>query len=79
MEIRLLVDEITRYLKAHPNAADTLEGVRKWWLGDLGRTGPVSRVQLALDQLMANGLLERRDIAGGQRLYMAGPGLRDDN
>jgi len=31
-EITALVIEITEYFETHPNAADSLEGITKWWL-----------------------------------------------
>ena len=31
-EIQNVAREIESYLSMHPNAADTLEGVVKWWL-----------------------------------------------
>lgn len=34
----LLKQEIIRYLELHPNAADTLQGILKWWLKQQANT-----------------------------------------
>lgn len=57
--------EIERYLAAHPNASDTLQGVRDWWLAALGETLRLDVVQSALDRLVRGGLVEARPIPGG--------------
>jgi hypothetical protein len=62
------VEEIRRYLFEHPNACDTLEGVRVWWLR--GRV-PDALVQQALNALVARGLVERRRLPGGGAIYAA--------
>ena len=56
--------QIERYLAAHPNASDTLEGVRDWWLADLGVLLPLTLVQTALDRLTALGVISARPIPG---------------
>ncbi|MEW5786636.1 MAG: hypothetical protein AB1899_02155 [Pseudomonadota bacterium] len=52
------VEAILRYLDQHPDAADTLEGITRWWLpGD----PPVdlSTVEAALARLESQGLVHR--------------------
>ena len=55
----------------HPNAVDTVEGVRRWWLGtplrDLGR----DVVEQALLRLVAEGTLDRRALTDGTVLFFA--------
>jgi hypothetical protein len=57
--------EILRHLKAQPEAKDTLEGIRHWWLdaGDLG----VEDVRQAANVLVAEGFL---------RVWEPSPGLQ---
>lgn len=64
-QIESAVREIDRYLHAHPNASDTLEGVRDWWLAGHVRPFTVDVIQAALDRLVDNRILEARSIPGG--------------
>jgi hypothetical protein len=64
-QIESAVREIERYLHAHPNASDTLEGVRDWWLAALGRLLSVDVIQAALDRLVESRVVEARPIPGG--------------
>lgn len=62
------LDAILRYLNAHPDATDTVEGITRWWLpvdccADLGT------VQSALSRLEAQGLVHRRINADRHELY----------
>lgn len=51
---------IVRYLKDHPNAADTQEGIRNWWLG--AGSSSATEVSGALERLIRDGSLERIQI-----------------
>ena len=61
--------EVLHYLAEHPSAADSVEGIRQWWL--LERIGRYSlrRVQLAVDQLVYAGYLEPRRLSDGRLVY----------
>jgi hypothetical protein len=56
--------EIAQYVHEHPNARDTLQGVRDWWLAGRGPLLPLDAVQAALDRLVADGCLSVRRIPG---------------
>ena len=58
---------IGRYLADHPNASDSLEGVQRWWLGDVEAPGPT--VQQALDQLVKKGTVMRKMLPDGTVVY----------
>jgi hypothetical protein len=62
--------EIGRYLRAHPDAADSAEGVRQWWLRD-NATVALDLVAAALEKLTADGALRIRLLADGTRIYGA--------
>jgi hypothetical protein len=62
--IETAVREIERYLRAHPNASDTRQGVRDWWLADLASPLSADVIQIALDRLVDEGKLEARSIPG---------------
>ena len=56
MNSRAVASRIVSYLKSHPEACDTAEGVR-WWLDDPDVT--VEDVASALDELVSKGHVER--------------------
>ncbi len=63
-----IVDAILRYLDSHPDAADTVEGIAKWWLPD-GWCADTRSVQLALTRMEAQGLVHRRIHTDRHVLY----------
>jgi Fe2+ or Zn2+ uptake regulation protein len=77
--------EILGYLENHPDAADTVEGIRQWWLMNRIAEYSHDRVQTALNQLQEARLVESRRL-GNERLVFAKtrgdcsvvPGLVDD-
>ena len=69
-----ILDELTRYVLAHPRGADTLDGVVSWWLPpDLAQIALPSEVEHALQELIARGLIEQRWLPSGQLLYAVRP------
>lgn len=54
-----LADEIREYLTNHPNAADSLDGVAKWWLRRQRFEQSRSRIKQALDILETQGVVKR--------------------
>ena len=61
------------YLARHPQAADTLPGVARWWVGDDGRYS-LEQVRSALDRLVDGGDLRRERLADGTDWYAGGAG-----
>ena len=61
---------VLAYLARHPNAADSVSGVARWWVGDDGRFS-LAQVQRALDRLVDGGRLRRQPLADGSWLYAA--------
>jgi hypothetical protein len=61
--------EVLGYLDEHPNAADSMEAIRQWWI--LQRVSKYSRemIQQALDKLVEARLVERRLLRDGRELY----------
>ena len=74
--VALAAREIARYLDEHPHASDTLNGVRDFWVPDLGESVGPDVLQLALDRLVAAGTLEARRVPGGQVIYACGKRVR---
>lgn len=61
--------EIRRYLDAHPDAADTVDGVLQWWLSGAAASVARETVAQALDILVARGEIGRRAHADGTVIY----------
>lgn len=69
VEVLQIADQIECYLKSHPHAADTLEGITQWWL--LGKGIEVSRlrVQQALDYLGSKSVVKCNANLNGNKVY----------
>ena len=63
-----VADVIQRYLVAHPQAADTVEGVTRWWIPRERLEESLARTEAALERLVARGVVERTEI-GGRVVY----------
>lgn len=50
---------LLRYLQAHPDAADTLEGVVKWWLPRQRYLDAMESVEAALELLVQREMVEK--------------------
>ena len=66
-----ITNEIMTYLSNHPNAADTLDGVAKWWLLDRADKLQLGKVKQALDELVAKGLVVKQKKTDSGILYRA--------
>lgn len=64
-----IVRAIAAYLLAHPSAADTAEGVARCWLGPRGLTATTEDVQVALNRLVARGVVEECQSFSGAPIY----------
>lgn len=60
---------ILHYLREHPDAADTADGIRQWWLPRQGVTRSVDDVEAALDDLVERGIVARIDRPGMPTVY----------
>ncbi|MBK5105165.1 MAG: hypothetical protein MUP61_00780 [Burkholderiales bacterium] len=67
--VRAIGREIELHFEAHPNAADTAEGILRWWLPQEGVEVSLENVQRALDRLLASGHIAERRMSDGRRLY----------
>lgn len=63
---------IREYLRVHPLAADTVEGIAGWWLCAQETKASPERVQEALDILVARHEVRRVRSLDGHVLYMSG-------
>ena len=68
-DVLRIAKEINRYLVDHPNAADTIEGISKWWLVDERTSYSLDRVRRALEYLIAAGVVCKRTTTGVESVY----------
>ena len=64
-----LISAITHYLKAHPNAADNVEGIMQWWLPQQQNPVDINALQHALDYLVETSAVSRTVLLDGRMLY----------
>jgi len=64
-------EAIHRYLNAHQDAADSAEGIARWWLPSMNVTASLPEVEAALEQLLTRGLVQKRTLADGRVIYRA--------
>lgn len=62
-------EAIERYLSARPQAAETVEGITRWWLVRQQYEDSLDLVQEALDLLVERGEVEKLFISGGHPIY----------
>lgn len=74
-----LVREIEAYLANNPNAADTIDGVARWWLAQQRYQQAHEDVQRALEYLVSEGIVTKTKIADGRVLYARAGRRRDSN
>jgi hypothetical protein len=67
-QTEVIMRAIERYVAAHPQAGDTLTGVRDWWLSEWTTTNEQT-VQAALDKLVEAGRMQTRRLPGGRTMY----------
>lgn len=68
-KIIAIAQEIDRYLEKHPNAADSLTGVVRWWLARQRYDDALEDVQAALAYLEANQAVVRQTNPDGTVIY----------
>ena len=67
--VRAIEELVARYVAAHPHAADTVEGIRTWWIAaDMPDTSR-AEVQASVDRLVGSGTLSRTALPEGGSLF----------
>ena len=64
-----VADAVLSYLRAHPEAADTLQGIVRWWLPQQRYDRESGRIEAVLTWLAQRGRLQVRMLPDGQFLY----------
>lgn len=66
---RAVIQSILAYLARHPAAADSAEGVVRWWLGEQGEAVSIEEIELALGSMARRGRIRAVRLADGSVLY----------
>lgn len=66
---------ITCYLKEHPKATDSAEGIQRWWLAPHYGEVALLTVELALVRLESEGIVQISDSLALSSTYGRGPSL----
>lgn len=61
--------EIIDYLRGHPEAADTIDGILDWWIPMYRYENAKNEILQALLELKQQGLIEEFLLGNGSRLY----------
>lgn len=69
-DIAALAREIEVYLAAHPNAADTLSGIARWWLPRQRLEDAMHKIEQALCYLVAHGRVGAQRLGDGERIFI---------
>lgn len=70
--ISAIAAEVLAYLDAHPDAADTADGILRWWLSPRHADASDADVEQALERLVAYDAVMRQRMADGRTLYVRG-------
>lgn len=65
----VIVEAVRHYLARHPDAADSPEGILRWWLPKELQQVPIDLLRQALETLVASGEVQSRTLPDGTRLY----------
>jgi len=68
---RLAIEAIAGYLARWPDAADTEQGIARWWLPRMGVELPLADVRSALDRLVQSKAMARTSLPEGSVIYRA--------
>lgn len=70
-DVQKIAEDIASYLSNHRQAADTLEGIIKWWLLRQQIQLVSGQVQKAVDYLCEQGVIKPLNLQGRETLYVA--------
>jgi len=73
-----IAQAVLRYLQAHPYAADTVDGIMRWWLDPELSCAQRDTVERALEMLVKSGHVTRDSLSDGRFVYRRGPRIEVD-
>lgn len=74
---RELARAVLRYLEAHPEAKDTVEGIAQWWLPHAWHERLLVHVEGAVSLLLSHDLILETRRPGAPPYYQRHPQLRE--
>lgn len=60
---------LRRYLTEHPEAADSLTGIRQWWVPEALQQIAAERIRGALEEMIASGEVRSERLPDGTELF----------
>jgi len=66
--VQAVADSLVEYMTRHPEAADSIEGIRRWWL-PADMVASAADVEAALNRLVLAGILATRRLPDRGVLY----------
>jgi hypothetical protein len=66
---QLAIAMVTAHVRACPDAADTIKGISRWWLGANAVSIPPDALERALRHLAKAGVLGTRVLPSGELLW----------
>jgi len=60
---------ILSYLNQNPRAADSLEGIKSWWLPKNSKEIDLAKIEDVLQQLVTEGLVKKASLVDGTVIY----------
>lgn len=70
-DVTEIAAQIERYLATHPEAADSLGGITRWWLTRQRYEESAQQVMRAIESLVSAGKVETRTTVDGTVIYAA--------
>jgi hypothetical protein len=67
--VQTIAETIEAYLDVNPDAADSAEGIARWWLPPALAEESPAMVEDALERLVAAGVIRRQPMPDGRVLY----------
>lgn len=68
-DVRSIAEDIMEYLRRHPNASDSFDGVALWWLLQQAIERDMDLVKQALEQLAREGRIAKSQNANNETIY----------
>jgi hypothetical protein len=68
-QVEAVVVAILDHLRTHPLAADSVDGVARWWLGPAQASATLQQVERALERLVTRGVMRKLRLMDGTWLY----------